>query len=94
MSNVEQGMSNYEVLSLLFLAVPILFAWFPRWSVGTRKDQICPVPSTFIIPCSIFDIQKNALYYPINYFLITSLYCTQLDLYILFLFLLEWGRIS
>jgi hypothetical protein len=65
--NVEQGMSNYEVLFLFCLAVPMLVTNVPR-------GQILCIPSTFIIPCSTFDIQKS---YPFNVlYLITFLYCT------------------
>jgi len=54
MSNVEQGMSNYEVL-FFFGNTYIKMAEF--------------LPSTFMIPCSTFDIQKS---YPFN---VLSLFC-------------------
>jgi hypothetical protein len=78
MSNVEQGMSNYEVL----------FLFGNTYAYYKNQDQLIIfindlknlyqmaefLPSTFIIPCSTFDIQKS---YPFNVlYLITFLYCT------------------
>jgi len=40
MSNVEQGMSNYEVLSSFFLAVPILLTKIEiNWLLSTNKSS-------------------------------------------------------
>ncbi len=83
MSNVEQGMSNYEVL----------FLFGNTYAYYKNRDQLIIfindlknlyqiaefLPSTFIIPCSTFDIQKS---YPFNVlYLITFLYCSPFYLF-------------
>src|SRR3989338_1478266 len=52
--NNEQGISNYEVfLSSFCFAV---FTLITKIEISVLRDQIFSYPSTFIIPCSIFDI--------------------------------------
>jgi hypothetical protein len=70
--NVEQGMSNYEVLFLFCLAVPMLVTNVPPVPMlvtNVPRGQILCIPSTFIIPCSTFDIQKS---YPSVPMLVTN----------------------
>src|SRR3990167_8722843 len=52
--NNEQGISNYEVfLSSFCFAV---FTLITKIEISVLRDQIFSYHSTFIIPCSIFDI--------------------------------------
>jgi hypothetical protein len=81
MSNVESRLGGIELRSLVLVLFGSTYACYKN------RDQLCIndlrnlyqmakfLPSTFIIPCSTFDIQKS---YPFNVlYLITFLYCTR-----------------
>jgi hypothetical protein len=62
MSNIKQGMSNYEIFQFLLFAV-LMLVTSPTSLITSQQNLLngpqyhtFSLPSTFIIPCSVFDI--------------------------------------